>query len=135
MAQAEFTSASFYRFLGEGKLMASRCAACGALSVPPRAVCSECHGTRMEWRELSGRAKLAAFTSIAVAPSFMVEEGFGRERPYLVGIVELEEGPKVSARLFGLDATAPQRVAIGTPLRFKPVAQATGKRPYVAFEG
>ncbi len=134
MADAEFTAASFYRFLGEGKLMASECAACGALHVPPRRICANCHGTRMQWRELSGRGKLAAFTSISVAPSFLVEQGFGRETPYLAGIVELEEGPKVAARLLGLDAAAPEQIVIGAPLRFKPVTAPAGRRPYMAFE-
>ena len=46
----------------------------------------------------------------------MIEQGYGREAPYLTGIVELAEGPKISARILGLDATQPQGTWIGTPV-------------------
>lgn len=134
MPEPGFTAASFYRFLGEGKLMGSRCRACGALYVPCRPICPACHGAEMDWREMSGRGKLVAFTSIEVAPSILAAEGYGRDRPYLVGIVELEEGPRVSARILGLDAKSPEHVAVGKPLRLRPVGTTERGRPFLAFE-
>lgn len=111
-----FTAAVFYQFLSERKLMGSHCPACQATYLPPRAICPQCLGADLEWVEVAGQGKLAAFTSIYIAPTFMIEQGFDRNHPYLTGIVELDEGPKISARLVGFDPAQPDQVKIGTPL-------------------
>ena len=111
-----FTAASFNQYLAEHKLMGVCCPACHATYLPPRAICPACHGEALEWVELSGRGKLAAFTSIYVGPSAMVAEGYDRNNPYVSGIVETEEGAKISARILGLDARQPDVAWIGTPL-------------------
>ena len=111
-----FTAASFNQYLAEHKLMGACCPACHAAYLPPRAICPQCHGEALEWVELSGRGKLAAFTSIYVGPSAMVAEGYDRNNPYVSGIVETEEGAKISARILGVDAKQPDVAWIGTPL-------------------
>jgi len=116
MQQRDFTSASFYQFLGEKKLMATRCIKCQALYLPPRPLCIKCGSEEMAWAEMSGKGALAAFTVIAVAPTFMIKEGHGRDNPYCTGVVELAEGPKISARILGLDVDRPHDIKIGTPL-------------------
>ena len=58
----------FERFLEEGKLMGARCVGCGALFVPPRAICPKCHGSEMEWVETKGEGHLVAFTCISIGP-------------------------------------------------------------------
>jgi len=112
-----FTAAAFNQFLAEKKLMGSHCPNCKVTYLPPRAICPECLGDEMAWVEVSGKGKLVAYTSIYIAPTFMIEQGFDRSHPYLTGIVELEEGPKISAHLLGFDATLPEQVQIGTPLK------------------
>ena len=111
-----FTAASFNQYLAEHRLMGTRCPMCDAVYLPPRAICPQCHGETLEWVELSGQGKLAAFTSIYVGPSAMVAEGYDRNNPYVVGIVELAEGAKISARIVGVDAKRPDIAWIGTPL-------------------
>lgn len=71
----------------------------------------------MEWMEFKGTGHLAAFTSITVAPPLMVKEGFNRNNPYVVGVVELEEGVKIVARISGVDARQPEYIKVGTPLK------------------
>ncbi len=134
--EREFTSASFNEFLGEKKLMASKCTKCGALYLPPRPLCIKCFGTEMEWAEMKGKGKLAAFTTIAIAPTLMIEEGYGRDNPYCTGVVELEEGPKISARILGVDAKKPEEIKIGTPLAvdFVERGEGEGKRTFLAFK-
>jgi uncharacterized protein len=112
-----FTPHSFYQYLGQKKLMASRCTQCGALHLPPRAICPDCQASQMEWVQTSGIGKLAAFTSLTIGPTFMNEQGFGRDNPYLTGIVDLEEGVRISARILGFDAKDPASVQIGAPLQ------------------
>ena len=132
--EREVSSASFYQFLAEKKLMASRCQKCQALYLPPHPICTKCHGNDMEWVEMKGNGKLAAFTSVAVGPSCTLEEGYDRNNPYLVGVVELDEGPKVSGRIQGLDPKKPENIKIGTPLTVEFLEQGEGKKCFLAFK-
>lgn len=135
MSERPFTAASFNQYLAEKKLMAARCATCGALHLPPRAICPKCHGEKMEWVETSGRGRLAAFTSVAIGLSAMNAEGYSRENPYCVGIVEMEEGVKISARLLGVDAKNPATSNIGAPLTMEFLERGEGeaKQTRLAF--
>lgn len=99
--------------------MGSKCASCGALYVPPRAICIACHASKLDWVEASGIGKLIAFTATAIAPPALVEEGYGRDNPYCTGVIELEEGVRVVARINGLDARNPERVEIGAPMQIE----------------
>ncbi len=121
-----FTAAAFYGYLNEDRLMGTRCASCGRLYLPPRAICPHCHGEAFEWVELSGSGSLAAFTSVFVGPSAMIAEGFDRNNPYLTGVVALAEGPKISARILGLDARNPSSIQVGTPLHVEFLHQGEG---------
>jgi len=111
-----FNDISYERFLSEDKLMGSRCRKCDALSVPPRPICTKCHGSEMEWVEIKGKGRLAAFTCIAIGPPLMIKEGYDRKHPYVCGVVELGEGVKVVARIEGVDGTKPETIEIGTPV-------------------
>lgn len=112
-----FNDISYERFLNEEKLMGSRCLKCGAVFVPPRSICIKCHGSDMEWAEMKGKGKLAAFTCIAVGPPLMAGEGYDRKHPYVSGVVQLEEGPRVVARIERVDGSRPDTIGIGTALR------------------
>lgn len=132
----EITTAAFYNFLSEHRLVGSRCRACGRLYLPPRPLCPACFGEELEWAELSGRGRLLAFTIIRVAPTAMLAAGYGRDKPYCTGIVELEEGPVISAQILGLDPKRPEGIKIGTPLRavFLERGEGEARRPYLAFQ-
>jgi uncharacterized protein len=131
-----FTAYSFQQFLNDEHLMASICKKCQEVYLPVRAICPKCGQSDLEWIELSGKGKLAAFTSVYIGPSFMNELGFGRDKPYLVGIVELEEGPRISARLLGLNPLDPASVKIGASLVFAPNMIGKGEhvRNQLAFQ-
>jgi uncharacterized OB-fold protein len=116
MKEIPFTIASFNRFLSERRLMASRCSSCGALWLPPRPICLTCKDDTMEWKEVSGKGTLVAFTVIGVGPMPMIEAGYGRDKPYCVGIVQVAEGPRIGAQILGVDVAHPENIKIGTPL-------------------
>jgi uncharacterized OB-fold protein len=90
----------------------------------------------MEWIETSGQGKLVAFTVILSGPTFMIEQGFDRRNPYISGIVELEEGTRISARITGMDPTKPTEIKIGTPLTvdFVEFGEGEKKKTYLAFK-
>ena len=103
----------FARHLKDGRLMGSRCTNCGATSFPPRADCEECLSGDFEFVEISGRAELHTFTKIVAAPT-----GFEDVAPYLVGVVDLEEGGRALA-WFG-DTIDEEEVEIGMELQVIP---------------
>ena len=136
MSERDFTAESFYQYLGEKRLMGSRCGSCGVLYLPPRALCPACYGEKMAWEEMGRRGKLVAFTTVHIAPTTMIEAGYDRKNPYCTGIVQLEGGPSISAQIIGVDATKPEEIQIGMPLRLAFVQRGDGEgaQTYLAFE-
>ena len=135
IAERPFTSASFEQYLSEKKLMGSHCNICNKDFLPPRAICPNCHSDQLTWIKFSGKGKLAAFTSIFIAPTAMIEAGYGRDNPYLAGVVELDEGEKMSAQILGMDAKKPEEVKIDTPLQAEFIERGEGeaKKTFLAF--
>ena len=127
-----FNAASFFAYLKEGQLMGIRCRACGKLSAEARPMCQACHSRDVEWFAFSGRGQLSAFTCISVVPNAMGEKGFGRNNPYCSGIVTLEEGPRISALILGVDAANPQGISTDMALALQ-VEDQEKERPTLAF--
>jgi uncharacterized OB-fold protein len=90
----------------------------------------------MQWVETRGKGRLVAFTYIAVGPPFMMDEGYDRQRPYVSGVVELEEGPRVDARIEEVDGSKPETIKIGTSLTAKFLHRGEGEnmRTFLAFK-
>ncbi len=135
MEERTFSDISYEQYLNEEKLMGSRCKECGALFVPPRSICVKCYSSDMEWVEMKGEARLAAFTCISVGPPFMIAEGYDRKHPYCSGVVELEEGARVDARIEGVDANKPEDIEVGMRLKVKFLHRGEGDNleTYLAF--
>lgn len=136
MFERPFTAAAFNQFLGEKKLMGTMCQKCSALHLPPRAVCPECQSSDLKWKEFCGKGCLTAFTSIHFGLTVMEEEGFNRKNPYCTGIVALEEGVRISARILGLDNINSTSSSIGTSLELRFIDRGEGAvtRTNLAFE-
>lgn len=131
-----FTAASFQAYMNEGKLMGSRNRETGEVFIPPRPIDPRTHGANMEWVELSGRGKLAAFTSVYIGTTTMIDAGYDRTKPYVAGIVELEEGPRISAQLLGVDGKQPDIAWIGRSVKASFIERGEGdkRRAYLGFE-
>jgi uncharacterized OB-fold protein len=100
------TSKKFTEALKEGKFLGLKCHQCGGHTAPPRKVCSECGSEDMETVELSRRGKVRTFTVIHVAAE-------GYQAPYIVALIELEEGPWVTANIINMDPEAATMDIIG----------------------
>jgi uncharacterized OB-fold protein len=87
---------SFWEALERGRLVTTRCRACGHLTFPPKILCPGCWGRDLEWVELSGRGRLASFTEVWAAPG-----PFRPEAPYVLGLVDLDEGVRLLTRVRG----------------------------------
>ena len=77
-------------------LQGRRCAECGKLSLDARQSCPFCGSQGGTLVPLSGRARLVSWTVIRVAPG-----RYAAEAPYTVGLLRLEEGLRLTARLEG----------------------------------
>jgi len=135
MEERPFTDHSYEQFLNEEKIMGCRCRKCQALYLPPRPICINCHGADMEWVRMKGAGTLHAFTCISVGPAFMAREGFDRSRPYCSGVVLLEEGVRIDARIEGFDNTHPETIKVGTPVTAEFLHRGEGEdmRTFPAF--
>ena len=90
----------------QGRLLLQRCGDCGTLRFFPRYLCTACGSDRTEWAEASGRGTVHSFTIVhrAAFPEFQART------PYVVALIDLEEGPRVMTNIVGDDALG---VAIG----------------------
>lgn len=99
-------SAPYWEGAREGKLLVQRCGDCGTLRFFPRYLCTECGSDAVEWAEVSGRGTVHSFTIVhrAAFPEFQAQT------PYVVALIDLEEGPRMMTNIVGDDA---HDVAIG----------------------
>ena len=103
----------FAQHLKDGRLMASRCRACGDTAFPPRADCGACMSGDFEFYEISGKASLHTFTKIVAAPT-----GFEDEVPYIVGVADLPEGGRILAWIG--ESIPEEKIEIGMDLQVVP---------------
>ena len=83
----------FFSALMEGRLIGARCENCGEVHCPPKSVCG-CGSRNLSRIELSGRGRIVSYTVTYVAPL-----GYDSELPYIVALVELDEGAWIVGRL------------------------------------
>ena len=135
MAEDNFTQMGFKAYLSEHKLMGSTCKSCGTNFLPPRSLCTACYGEEMEWVELEGVGQLVAFTTIHIAPTAMIEAGYGRDNPYCTGIVKLADGLSISAQIVAVDVSKPETIKVGMPVKLEFTERGEGdkKETFILF--
>jgi uncharacterized protein len=93
----------------EGTLRIQYCDQCQAHFFYPRVSCPRCGSvTAVRWVEASGRATLHSFV-ISHLPAA------GYEAPFVIAIVELEEGPRMLSNIIGV-APDPEALVLDMPL-------------------
>jgi uncharacterized OB-fold protein len=103
-------SAPFWEATREGRLLVQWCTACDKGIFYPRSFCPICGATTsgLEWRTASGRATVYART-IEQKPA-ATGVTFSDGEPYVVALVELEEGVRMMTNVIGCP---PADVSIG----------------------
>ena len=84
----------------EGVLLGWRCLDCGVHVFGPATFCQNCTSSSLEAVELSKRGVLYSYTVVRVPP-----QGWPGEVPYVLGQVELPEGPRFWRRLLTASTT------------------------------
>ena len=99
-------SRGFWEALARHELYFQRCRSCGSKRLYPRALCPACLSAATEWVRASGRGTVYSFT----VTNQNQAPGFREELPYVLAMVELEEGPRLMTNVIGC---APDVVRIG----------------------
>ncbi|HYA68721.1 MAG TPA: Zn-ribbon domain-containing OB-fold protein [Acidimicrobiales bacterium] len=102
-------TAEYWGAARDGRLLIQRCTSCQKAQLYPRDRCRRCRG-EVEWEEASGRATVYSFTVIRQN----YQRPFRDWIPYVVALVDLEEGPRIMTNVVGCD---PDLVHIGMPVR------------------
>ena len=87
-----------------GELLLQHCSNCDEYQFYPRTLCSHCGATDPGWTTASGRGRIASFS--------IVRRGISKayEAPYVVALIDLEEGPRMMSNVVGCE---PEAIAIG----------------------
>jgi uncharacterized OB-fold protein len=98
---SDLVSGPYWSALAGGRLLYQQCPACGHRQLYPRALCIRC-SSAPTWAEASGSGEVHTFT--VVRQNFV--EPFRKLQPYVVAIVELDEGPRLMGNLIDVDTAA-----------------------------
>ncbi len=89
------------------QLLIQRCTGCGRFRHPPRPMCPNCNSLEWEAVEASGNGTVYSFV-LPRHPEFPF-----MEYPYVVALVELQEGTRIVTNIVG---APPGEVSIGMPV-------------------
>jgi uncharacterized OB-fold protein len=106
--ESELT-APYWESAFRGEVMLQRCLDCGRIWHPPAPTCPSNPGHHIEWFRATGRGSLYSYTQVVHAAHPAVASAL----PYVVALVELEEGPLLICNL--VDA-APAQLRAGLPV-------------------
>jgi uncharacterized protein len=102
-------SAPYWDGAARGELMLQRSVSTGQYVFYPRAVSPFGVDDSLEWVRASGRATLASYV-ISARPA----RGF--TPPYVIAVVQLEEGPRMLSTVVGVEPT-PENLVLDMPLQ------------------
>ena len=91
-------SAPYWSAAHEGRLVVQHCQRCATHQLYPRDRCLSCRGP-VEWVEASGGGTVYSFTVIRQNHT----RPFRDQLPYVVALVDLEEGPRVMTNIVGCE--------------------------------
>lgn len=95
----------------EHELWLRRCNDCQKAYFYPRDICPHCFSRNVTWVKASGRGTVFTYAIVHRPPT----PAFRDKVPYVVAIVELEEGPKIPTNLVGIEPD-PARIRVGMPV-------------------
>src|SRR2546429_9089228 len=103
--QQDNESRPYWEGLARGELRIQRCDVCSQAVFYPRSLCPHCHSQKLSWIVATGKGTIYSYTVAHQAYGV-----FAQDIPFVVAIVELEEGVRMMTRI--IDALR-ERIAIG----------------------
>lgn len=105
----------FWKGLKEGRFELPFCTSCDKAHFYPRIICPHCGADGIEWRAASGRGQIHTYVISHKAP-----KGWTGNVPYVIAVVELEEGPRMLTNLDMAETPTLENVRIGMPVSLSP---------------
>jgi uncharacterized protein len=105
MLAQDSDSLPYWEGLALGELRIQRCNSCSKAVFYPRAICPHCFSDQPSWIVASGKGTIYSYTVAHQAFG-----SFAADVPFVVALIELEEGARMMSRL--LDAPR-ERVTVG----------------------
>ena len=100
-------TAPYWEAVARHELTLPRCGDCGLVFLPPRQLCPGCWSGELSWQPISGGGTVWTFTEVHVA---FYDDTWAADVPYVVAVVELDEGPRLLANIVDPDI---ERLSIG----------------------
>lgn len=86
----------FWEGVQNHTLKLQKCDHCKKYIFYPRFLCPHCFSEHLTWEETSGQGKIHSYTVVHKAPP-----PFQEDVPYVIGIIDLEEGVRMMSRIIG----------------------------------
>lgn len=106
LGAADPTTEPFWQACVEGRLTVQRCAGCGSHQFYPRPICLSCEATDLEWVDAKGSGTVYSLTTVRMP----VSEDLAP--PYLLALVDLDEGPRLLTNIEAESAAIGDRVTV-----------------------
>jgi uncharacterized OB-fold protein len=100
----------FWDAAKQHQLRIQRCRDCAQHYFYPRPLCPHCLSRNVEWVDCSGRGRLHTFVI-----NYRPPRNFPLQQPFIIGIVELDEGVRMMSNIVGIEAD-PTRLRCDMPL-------------------
>ncbi|WP_220198250.1 Zn-ribbon domain-containing OB-fold protein [Ktedonospora formicarum] len=98
MLQQDSDSRPYWEGLAQGELRIQRCSSCSKAVFYPRSICPHCFSDQLTWMVASGKGTIYTYTVAHQAFG-----AFAEDVPFVIALVELEEGVRMMTRIIGAD--------------------------------
>ena len=92
--------APYWQSLREHNIKLQKCGNCNSFRFPPFSTCYNCGTEGGEWTPISGKGKVYTWTVV----HHPLDPRLKAEVPFIIAIIELEEGPRITGRLVNCDS-------------------------------
>lgn len=93
----------FWEATRRQELVAQRCDSCDRFVWYPREACPGCLGSDLSWEPLAGTGTIYSFNVMHKPGNPMM----GDEVPYVIALVDLDEGIRMTTNIVGTDVVGP----------------------------
>jgi uncharacterized OB-fold protein len=92
--------APYWQSLRDHQAKLQKCPSCKSFRFPPFSTCYNCGTEGGEWTPISGKGKVYTWTVV----HHPLDPRLKTEVPFILALIELEEGPRIAGRLVNCDS-------------------------------
>ena len=91
-------SLPYWQAAREHRLALPKCEDCRKFWFPPSRTCPHCLSTKFSFENVSGKGKIFSFVTF----HRVYRPAFANDVPYVVALIELDEGPRLLSNIMGV---------------------------------